>query len=501
MKKLVSLAAILPVLFSAVYAQQVIIKGTLRCMNTDVRSTRGAVNIIIIPSFNPKAAVATTTTPQGFFQINTGWRAKDLIDKEVTLFIVSKCTDCDRMQRVFISEDLDKRNTDSSKMYVTVKGWKILKNCNAAELAGILSERLLDSARHLPSMTIEGKATGSAAMGPVSFINLLEKLAGVAATGAGGGLSEVSNIPKGKISFGTFLFSSPMINTDNTGFNFSPSRNLSEAVFWNPAAIVNSAKSHNISFLSNLKNNGKLSGYQQITRNFYLGLGGIYTEQDQFRKVRYAVDATHSEKLKEYAAFLTPVFRINRKMSLSVTLKSVWQKFNNPKLLSIQQDNNGIDYNFFIDDSVTKKNIDADVSFLYKINPAIQAGISIMNVGGTKLYADMFIPGSANRSYVKQRAFGIGVSYKNQRFNVGIDALATEKDFYDASVGVNYVPFNNALISAGFAIKQKSFSIAFKLKHFRIAYISDNDLVINDVKPGRSKIFDGKIYSGFVFDF
>ena len=68
-------------------------------------------------------------------------------------------------------------------------------------------------------------------------------------------------------------------------------------------------------------------------------------------------------------------------------------------------------------------------------------------------------------------------------------------------LGINYVPFNNCLISAGYAIKQQSFSIAFRLKHFKIAYINDNDLVINDVKVAKSKIFDGKIYSGFVFDF
>ena len=66
-------------MLNTVIAQEVIIKGTLRCANNGVAtSTRGAVNIIIIPSFNPKAAVATTTTPQGFFQVNTGWNAKQI---------------------------------------------------------------------------------------------------------------------------------------------------------------------------------------------------------------------------------------------------------------------------------------------------------------------------------------------------------------------------------------------------------------------------------------
>ena len=69
------------------------------------------------------------------------------------------------------------------------------------------------------------------------------------------------------------------------------------------------------------------------------------------------------------------------------------------------------------------------------------------------------------------------------------------------TLGANYVPFNYALIAAGYAFKQKNFSVSFRLKNFKIAYIYDNDLIINDVKVAKSKVFDGKIYTGFVFDF
>ena len=166
-------------LLNGAIAQEVVIKGTLRCINNGTTSTRGAVNIIIIPSFNPKAAVATTTTPQVFFQVNTGWNTRDLKDKDVSLYIITKCSSCKKIQRVFISEDLDKRNTDPTKMYVTVKGWKILENCKESELPDMLSEKILDSAHHLPAQSVDGKAPGSAALGPVSFINLFEKLATV----------------------------------------------------------------------------------------------------------------------------------------------------------------------------------------------------------------------------------------------------------------------------------------------------------------------------------
>jgi len=513
MKANICLVALSTFLLNTAIAQEVIIKGTLRCANNGVAtSTKGAINIIIIPSFNPKASVATTTNPEGFFQINTGWNAENLKDKDVTLYIITKCSSCKKIQRVFISEDLDKRNTDPTKMYVTVKNWKLLDACDKTELPDLMSEKLLDSAHLLPAQDITGKAPGSPALAPVSFINLFQKLATAAAT-ANFGLFKVTAIQPGKIKYGIFLHSSPMTNTDNTGFNFAPSRNLSEAVFWNAAAIANSSKPYNISLLANFKNNIKLSGYQQITKQFFLGLGGIYTKQGESRQLQVIgigasnsgsiIDGVnHQEKLEEFAAFLAPVYKINNRLSAGVTIKSIWQQFNNPKLVSMEQDgSDNTAYNFFQDDSIRKQDFDVDVSLSYKITNFLQAGVSVMNIAGTKLYADQFVADSANQSYINQRAYGVGLCYKRGRLNVGADVLLTDKEFYDASLGVNYVPFNNAVIAAGYAFKQKSFSVSFRLRHFKIAYINDNNLVINEVKLSKSKVFNGKIYSGFVFDF
>jgi len=512
MKASIFFTGLLTFLWGAATAQEVIIKGTLRCLNNGVAtSTRGATNIIIIPSFNPRAAVATATDPEGFFQVNTGWDAKDLRDKDVSLFIITRCSSCKRVQRVFISEDLDKRNTDPTKLYVTVKGWKLLENCQQTELPDILSEQLLDSAHRLPPEDINGKASGSPALAPVSFINLFQKLVTAAAT-ANSGLFKVIALQPGKVKFGVFLHSSVMTNTDNAGFNFAPSRSLSEAVFWNASAISNSTKPNNISLLVNFKNDVKLSGYQQVTSHFYIGLGAVYTRQDQFREITVddvnnpgdTFPVTHPEKLEEFTVCVAPVYRINNKVSVGLTVKSIWQQFNNPNLVAMQQDfstNPSTLYNFFRDDTVKTQKMDVDVSMSYKINRFLQAGVSAMNVAGSKLYADMFVPDSAGRKYLNQRAYGLGLCYKRDRLNVGVDILFTDNGFYDASLGLNFVPFNNGLIAAGYAFKQQSFSVAFRLKHFKIAYIYDNNLVINEVKVSKSKVFDGKIYSGFVFDF
>ena len=506
MKTLIPLIAL--VLSSGItWSQEVVIKGTLRCTNNGVTtSTRGAANIIIIPSFNPAASVATTTTPQGFFQISTGWKARDLTDKNVTLFILTKCKTCKTMQRVFVSQDLNKRNTDPGKMIVTVQGWKILENCDNTELEGLMSEQLLDSARRLPPQDISGKAPGSGALAPVSFLNLFQKLANVAAGGVGFGFFKAISIPEGKIRFGRFLHTSVMSHSDNTGFNFAPSRNLSEAVYWNAASIANARKPHNVSLLSNFKNNFKLSGYQQITDKIYVGLGGIYTRQDQFRKpvftqLGFNTTIPHPDKLEEFAAFAAPVYRVNNKLSFGLTLKSTWQKFNNPDMASLENDDQGNLQNFFIDDNVDRQVFDVDLSASYQVTPFLQAGASVLSAAGSKMYADMFIKGGDDKKYINQRAYGIGLSYKRGRLNAGVDALFTDDEFYDASVGVNYVPFNDALVAAGYAFNQQSISIAFQLKSFRIAYINDNDFLVNEKKVASSKLFNGQIYSGFVFNF
>lgn len=61
------------------------------------------------------------------------------------------------------------------------------------------------------------------------------------------------------------------------------------------------------------------------------------------------------------------------------------------------------------------------------------------------------------KKMIEQRSFGAGICYKNKRFNAGADVLVAKSTFYDASIGVNYVPFNDALLAADFTFEQKKF--------------------------------------------
>lgn len=177
--------------------------------------------------------------------------------------------------------------------------------------------------------------------------------------------------------------------------------------------------------------------------------------------------------LKESALYLSPSWKLSDKISLGISIKSVWQKFNNPGRLFVEQVDT-IKTRAFTDKLVEVQNYDADLSAIYKINRQWSIGLNFMNLAGSQLYGDAFIQNQNDKPILNQRALGLGIHYKIKRIQLGSDLLINGDGLYDASIGINYVPFNNTLIAAGFAFKQTAFSLSFKMKYFRIGYINDN---------------------------
>ena len=493
------------------HSQNVIIKGRVRCINQNENSTKGAENIIVVPTFLPSRATITASKPSGYFEFNTGVPISKLQDKFVTVYAISRCPSCKEVsKRVFISEDQDRQNRDDTKRYVTIKDWMLNANCQQAEFIPLAADSLLSVVAKQPEENLDKVSSATALVGAPAFLNFLSSISPVVGVLPNSGTFEIQRLLHGKITYGQFLMASPLSHSANTGFNFSPSRDMSEAMFWNPSAIAQSRNPHNISLLTNLKNNVKMGGFYKINDKISLTGGGIYTVQDERRKTVYVrtpiinendvleVDSTKM-KLKEYAAFLSPVYKVNDNFSLGITLKSIWQDFNVPSTLIVEfVDVSG--FGTFTNRSVKKQYFDVDISATYKLSNALHAGINLMNLAGTELYADAFVPNQAYIPIQKQRSLGLGLTYKWQRLNVGSDVLLTEDGLYDAAFGVNYVPFNNALISAGMAVKQLSYSLTFRIKHFRIAYINDNDFLVNERRKGKSPILNGRIYGGFIFN-
>jgi hypothetical protein len=384
--------------------------------------------------------------------------------------------------------------------------------CKNTELNPSQSDSVYNSIIKQPATDLSRASALNTVTAAPSFLNLLTQLALAPVIVNSGTFfvkdsNSVINQAVVRENYGGFLFASPMIHTANTGFNFAPSRDLSESVFWNPAALAHSPYAGSVNLLTNIKNNIKFSGSVRITDFLTLGAGGIYTQQDEFRKTQYdflSDTVLHLRKLKEYAVFLSPSIRIGHQFGIGVAVKSVWQTFNVPQSIFITTSPNK---NEFTDSTVKKQYFNADVSFSWRIIPALQLGINVMNIAGDELYADATVPVKQGNGSVieipvkKQRSLGAGLTYKWRQFNLGSDVLITEDSLYDVSVGANFVPFNNGLISAGYVFKHKTFSASFRWKQFRIAYIDDNNLMQNQEHPGKATILDGRIYTGCVFNF
>ncbi|MDQ6609114.1 MAG: hypothetical protein M3Y85_04770 [Bacteroidota bacterium] len=479
-----------------------VFQGNVKCyIADDPRSTRGAKNVIVVPGFVPiKTGV---TGPQGYYEVNTSAPMQKLEGKYVTVYYISSCKSCESKKNIFVSEDQVKVNATKHLSYLTIETLQMNAGCSKTELKPLQTDSLLYAFSHQQAQDLEKASAYNVVTATPAFVNLLTNVVAVGAIGGISSDADIVTILPGKIAYGQFLLASPMSLSTNTGFNFSPSRDLSEAVLWNPSSLANSYHNGGVYLLSNLKSNHKFTAFAKISEQFTLGLGGLYTKQDELRLTRYETlngIPQHLRQLKEYAAYLTPVVKVGKNLSVAVAGKSIWQNFNRPARIEVQ----GLQppyKNTFIDSTVNQQKFDADVSVSYKLSPSFQLGLNAMNLAGTELFADALPVKKKVVPVQKLRSLGVGLCYKWKQFNFGTDILLTEDDLYDISVGVNYIPFNNALLSGGFAFKQKSFSLSYRMKYFKLGYVNDNSFMINEKRNPKNSIFNGYLYSGLAFDF
>jgi hypothetical protein len=151
-------------------------------------------------------------------------------------------------------------------------------------MAPYSADSLLGMVVRLPDQNLDNVSAATALVGTPAVLNLLTTITPVLGILPNFGSFQIRSLDPGKINYGKSLLASPLYESANTGFNFSPSRDMSEAVFWNPSAISFSRKPNNISLFTNVRNNGKLGGFVKISDNLSLGAGGIYTVQDERRK-------------------------------------------------------------------------------------------------------------------------------------------------------------------------------------------------------------------------
>ena len=91
-----------------------------------------------------------------------------------------------------------------------------------------------------------------------------------------------------------------------------------------------------------------------------------------------------------------------------------------------------------------------------------------MNILGTKVYS--------NEGKRSLRAVGMGIVFLHGRANYGIDLLISEQDNKDISLGVDYVPWNNALINLGYSTAFNTKVLGIKYKNLYCTYTNNDEL-------------------------
>src|SRR5947209_1801793 len=254
MNKLLCLVFFFSLSFTACISQDVLVfRGTIKCyIENDERATMGAKNVVVVPGFIP--GKAGLTNAQGYYELNTAAPLQKLEGKYIMLYYVSSCSNCEIKRNVFVSDDQVRQNRNKLS-YLTVETVQMHASCKKAELKPLQSDSIYNVFARLPPQDLDKISAFNVLTATPGVLNVLTNAIAVAAVGGGDAFADTSTIYPGKIKYGKFLFASPMSLSSNTGFNFSPNRNLSEAVFWNPSALTNSYQNTGIHFFGNFKNN------------------------------------------------------------------------------------------------------------------------------------------------------------------------------------------------------------------------------------------------------
>src|SRR5215218_6463688 len=173
MKITCSLSGLFFLLTSTVFCQDTLVfKGTVKCyIENDVRATKGAKNVVVVPGFVP--AKSGMTGAQGYYEINTAVPLQKLEGKYVLMYYVSSCKDCELKKNVFVSEDQVRQIADKNLSYLTVETILMNAGCKNTELQPLKSDSIYNSFIKLPANDLDKASALNVVTAAPGFLNVL----------------------------------------------------------------------------------------------------------------------------------------------------------------------------------------------------------------------------------------------------------------------------------------------------------------------------------------
>jgi len=481
-------------------AQQLGLSGDIRCKGPDKKSI-GLSNVVIEPTFAPNRATVTASQPAGYFLIKTQKDAKQLIDKEITLYVIPPCDHCKEVAvRTYIWKEKLK-TTDEGELLCILDPVYLKLNCETVTMNPRSADSMVKGfTNFMISRENEKNAKDGAYVASPALLQILSFLSLAAFAGPKPDTVhpeyyKLEYLNGGKMKAGQFLWNSAMSVSGTLGNNFSPIRDYTEAAFWNPSSIGLQYNSTNISTFINWTNHFKIAGFSKLGNSIFVSGGLLYNTQRENMDMHFVnvddptstKDVSSTVKLRETALFIAPIVKLNNHFSVAGTFKPMWQNIIMPT--QFETTAHDTTYNYA---KVMNQKIDVDLSATYDFKNVLQAGINLMNVFNSRMFSKITTSDSLVAD-LPSRAAGFGLSYRRKHFNVGTDLLWTQTRI-DASIGANYVFLRHCMVNLGYSPTKASFSLGFAYNSFKIAYVYAPANIV-------STTFLHSLYSSFSLNF
>jgi hypothetical protein len=466
-------ATVLPTAEAA--GQEIWIEGTVRCADPSLPGEyRFATHTLVSPRTRPSSAVLTNNA--GYYSLALPRR--DVIDRALTLWYIGR--DSVEVARFFIG-----RERVSSHGGVRLRTVNSQVPCGYLEHDPLVAERRLDSVRVASGR--RGRRWREAAGGVVAGA-LGAILASVSAAVETGpppsdfvtlvGLDTVDAFgrwlrsradslrptgaanPVGAFRAATLFSLTRTGLSENVGFSFSPSRDIGEAVLWNPAAITLAERRYGIArtdyrrFLY-----GAMVWPMSHRVALMAGYFMLHQEKDDLATDEQVAVIGGSTWLTQNAAVGLAVKYLRQKVAVWLEQPGLWQVSTFVQcdgraiapcgsaaagdLAYLRPDSaSGAGYDL---DHLRNGGADLDAGVIWRALPSLQVGVTVANVLGTRFH-------DSDGTAVRLRAVGLGVNYLRGRLNLGTDVKVGEDGPIEVSVGANAALLDDLVLRAGLAL-------------------------------------------------
>ncbi|MCI0494914.1 hypothetical protein L0Z72_07890 [candidate division KSB1 bacterium] len=427
-----------------VWSQNISFEGSVICEEMGSSDQkRPAKYVIVIPKVRPD--LSAISTDYGYYRLVLPY--KSILDQSVTLFYVGK-TDTIETQKLFISQDdLWDRQIRCPTKYLNQACERFENNYLEAESKlSLIQNKLYETSN------LDLYSSGAGGAGSLIYVF---SLLGFAAAAPPIDSTVIDTLTTGsfpispkKIIDGIFLQRGYSEFSQNIGFNFTPLRNMNEAIFWNASSMTLSAK-HQISLSSDYKQFLRAGSIVKINDDLAVGFGLFGLFQKEIRQAFMPADSIRDQFRSNELAFIGALaFKPWDHLSLGFSIKYLYQNVQTPLGIKRVKDYSGgkiikEELSFIIQDNLIKQT-DFDLSATIEPLPYFRFGMILMNVLGTKFQSN-------SDEQQNSRAFGCGVTFQKKRINIGSEINLIENNKGIWQVGINYIPFNHVLFNLGFS--------------------------------------------------